>query len=76
MRLAHQMAIESPRVRADCVSANEFPELSREHEVMGVPKTVAIVAGDGKSGDGARVLEGAVPEKMFLDFVLEAGARR
>ncbi|MCI0341890.1 MAG: hypothetical protein L0216_12190 [Planctomycetales bacterium] len=69
------MALESPRVRADCIEANEFPDLSQQHEVMAVPRTVAIAAGDGKDKDGPRVLEGAVPEKVFLDFVLEAGAR-
>ncbi len=38
--LAHRMAVESPLIRASCVEATEFMDLSRKFRVTGVPKTV------------------------------------
>jgi glutaredoxin-like protein len=55
--LAHRMAVESPHIRATCVEATEFVDLSRRYHVSGVPKTVA-------SG-GAEIL-GALPEADFV----------
>jgi len=63
VRLAHHMAIASPKVRAECIEANEFPELSQRYQVMAVPK---IVIND-KVG-----FEGAIPEREFLGAVLQA----
>jgi glutaredoxin-like protein len=63
VRLAHQMAVESEFIRADMVESIEFLQLSRDHGVMGVPKTVL---NDTMSFDGA------VPEAEFLAHVLEA----
>lgn len=57
------MAIESPRVRADCVSAQEFPELSQKYQVMSVPRTVA---------NDVHAFDGAAPEPMFLEWVQKA----
>ncbi len=34
------MAIESERVTADVIEANEFPDLSDRYQVSGVPKIV------------------------------------
>lgn len=34
------MAVESERVTADVIEANEFPELSDRYQVSGVPKIV------------------------------------
>ena len=34
------MAVESERVTADVIEANEFPELSDRFQVSGVPKIV------------------------------------
>lgn|SRR5690554_5632914 len=65
VRLAHQFAIESPRVRADMVEATEFPEWAGKYNVYGVPKTVI---------NEVEELEGAVPEEMFLDALLRATA--
>lgn len=63
VRLAHQMALESPLVRADAIEAGEFPHLIQRYQVAGVPKTVI----------NERVtIEGAVPEWAFLLKVLEA----
>jgi len=57
------MAIASPRVRAECIEANEFPELSQRYQVMAVPK---IVINDTVE------FEGALPEKAFLGAILRA----
>lgn len=59
MLLAHQMAMENPRmIRAEGVEATEFPDLARRHRVMGVPQTVI--------NDGAGSVVGAVPEQRLL----------
>jgi len=63
VRLAQHMAIASPRVRAECIEATEFPELSHRYRVMAVPK---IVINDRVE------FEGAIPEKDFLNAVLRA----
>ena len=63
MRLALHMAVASSRVRADCIEATEFPDLSRHYRVMAVPK---IVINDRVE------FEGALPEKDFLGQVLLA----
>jgi predicted DsbA family dithiol-disulfide isomerase len=63
VRLAQHMAIASPRVRAECIEATEFPELAERYQVMAVPK---IVIND-KVG-----FEGAIPERDFLGAVLRA----
>ena len=59
--LAHRMAIEHPLIRATCVEATEFMELSRRYRVNGVPKTV--VNGQGE-------ILGALPEDQFVAAVL------
>ena len=61
MTLAHRMAVESPLVRATCVEATEFLDLSRRFRVTGVPKTVV--------NDSIEIL-GALPEEMFVKAVL------
>lgn len=58
--LAHRMASESPFVTATCVEATEFPELSRQYRVTGVPKTVA----------GEIEILGAMPEEEFISTLL------
>ncbi len=58
--LAHRMAVENPLIRATCVEATEFPELSRKFRVTGVPKTVA---------NGVELL-GALPEETFVSALL------
>ena len=63
MRLAQHMAIASEKVTAECIEANEFPELSRRYRVMAVPK---VVVNDKVE------FEGALPEKDFLGAVLQA----
>jgi glutaredoxin-like protein len=58
--LAHRMAAESPLVTSTCVEATEFPELSRQYQVTGVPKTVA----------GEIEILGAMPENEYVSTVL------
>jgi glutaredoxin-like protein len=55
---AHQMAMESPYIEAEMVEATEFPQLSRDYRIMGVPDTV-INHGVGK-------VVGAVPEGRLV----------
>jgi glutaredoxin-like protein len=63
--IAHQMAVESGRVTADVVEAQEFPELVRRYGVEGVPKVVVNETVE---------FMGAQPEARFLDHVLRAAA--
>lgn len=65
VRIAHQFAIESPRVRADMVEATEFPDWSQKYGVFGVPKTVI---------NDVEEIEGAVPEEFVLEALLRATA--
>ena len=62
---AHRMAVESPNIRATCVEASEFIDLSRKYNVTGVPKTVV---------NDAVELMGAVAEDEFVRTALSAPA--
>jgi glutaredoxin-like protein len=64
-QMAHQMAVESERVTADVIEAQEFPELAERYQVHGVPKVVVNEAVE---------FVGAQPEARFLDHVLRAAA--
>src|SRR5579859_3703980 len=66
-RLAHAMALESSRVRADVIESMEFPSLADRYGVRGVPKIVI---------NETRGFEGALPEAAFLEHVLAAAAER
>jgi hypothetical protein len=56
------MAMVSPHVRAVCVEANEFPELSNHFRVRGVPHTVI---------NRRAAFVGALPEPDFVAATLE-----
>jgi len=56
------MALASPQVRAVCVEANEFPYLSNQFRVRGVPHTVI---------NRKAAFVGALPEPDFVAAVLE-----
>lgn len=64
-RLAHAMALQSPRVRADVIEAMEFPALADKYGVYGVPKVVL---------NETRSFEGALSEAAFLSQVMAAAA--
>lgn len=63
VHLAHQMAMETSKIRADMVEAIEFPHLSNKYQVMGVPRTVI---------NEDTHIEGALPEPMVLQKILAA----
>ncbi len=63
MRLAHKMAVESDRVRADCVEAMEFPHLVTRYGVRGVPRTVI---------NDAAYADGALPETALVEALQQA----
>jgi thioredoxin family protein len=63
VRLAHQFALESDLITADCVEATEFPDLAGRYRVYAVPKTII--------NEGPFV-EGALPEEFFLEGILKA----
>ena len=57
------MAVESRRVIADVIEASEFPSLSEQYGVRGVPVTFV---------NDQREILGARPEHAFLAEVLSA----
>ena len=61
--MAHMMAMENPRIRADVVEVQEFPHMVQRYRVMGVPKIVI--------NETVQFL-GSVPEETFMGKVLEA----
>jgi glutaredoxin-like protein len=63
VKLAHQLAVASPNVRADMVEAQEFPQLAVKYQVMGVPRTVI--------NEDVHI-EGAVPESTVVEKLQEA----
>ncbi len=64
VRLAHKFAMINPKIQADMVEAIEFPELSNQYMVSGVPKTILTV-----NGEDVDSLVGAAPEPYFLEFM-------
>ena len=56
--MAHQLAMESEMVQAEMVEATEFPELSNQYQIMGVPDTVI--------NHGAGKMVGAAPEGKLV----------
>jgi len=72
VRMAHKFALESTvngkgTVLGDMVEAIEYPEWADQYSVMAVPKIVIIVDGEDKVQ-----FEGAYPEKMFMEKLVEA----
>ena len=63
VEMGHKLAMESDFITGDMVEASEFPHLAQKYGVMAVPKT--IVNEDMQ-------FEGALPEKDFVEKVLEA----
>lgn len=56
-------AFVSDAITADMVEATEFHELSNRYQVYGVPKTII---------NEVKSMEGAAPEKKFLETILQA----
>jgi glutaredoxin-like protein len=62
--LAHQMAMESEWVTAEVIDATEYPELVRQFDIRGVPRTIV---------NGKESIEGLVEAPVLLEAVLRAG---
>ncbi len=62
VHLAQQMAMASPLVTAEMIESAEFPHLANRDEVMAVPKTVI---------EGVGAFEGAMPEPLYVDKVIQ-----
>jgi len=65
--LAHKLALASEHIRADMVEAMEFPHLANRYSVMGVPRSVF---------NEKDFIEGAVPEPLYVDKIMEIVNRR
>jgi predicted DsbA family dithiol-disulfide isomerase len=61
--LAYRAALASPHVTAAGVEATEFPALADRYDVLAVPKLVV---------NGEPLVEGAVPEQVFVERLLAA----
>jgi len=59
--LAHRMAMASPMVTSEMVEASEFPELSDQYDINGVPNTII--------NHGRSSALGAVPEKQLIEKI-------
>ncbi|MBI1885282.1 MAG: thioredoxin family protein [Chloroflexi bacterium] len=62
-RFAYNLALESPRVTAEVIEVNEFPELAQRYQVRAVP--LAVI-------NDKVAIPGAVPENVFVDQVVKA----
>jgi predicted DsbA family dithiol-disulfide isomerase len=57
------MAFANPHITAVAVEATEFPDLARQYQISGVPKTIV--------NDAIEIL-GALPEDAFVAQALSA----
>ena len=62
-RAAHAFAMANPNITASVVEVGEFPELARQYQVMGVPKTVI---------NDVAEFTGAVPDEVFISAIAQA----
>ena len=62
-RAAHALALSNPRIKAEVIECQEFPEVAQHYQVSGVPKTVI--------NDKAEFV-GAVPDEIFVNAILQA----
>ena len=58
--------MESDKIIAEAIEAQEFPDIARKYRVMAVPRTVI---------NDVSVLEGAMPESMFIQQIIDAVTR-
>ena len=59
--LAMELAFLRDNITAEVIEAEEFPELSLQYNVRGVPRTVV---------NDSLIVDGAVPPEMFIDQLL------
>jgi glutaredoxin-like protein len=65
VRMGHELALASERVKADMVMTTEFPHLAQRYSVMAVPKIVI---------NETRAFDGALPEEVFIEQVVAAAS--
>jgi glutaredoxin-like protein len=63
VEVGHKFAFENDNIISEMIDASEFPHLANRYGVYAVPK---VVINDKIS------FEGAVPEDLFLNYILEA----
>jgi len=63
VRTAHQLAMLNPHIKAECIEATEFQELSQQYKVYGVPKSVI---------NETIQFEGSVSETVFVSNLMKA----
>jgi hypothetical protein len=64
-RAAFQLAMVSPRITAEVIEVQEFPELAEKYQIRGVPMTVV---------SDAETLMGAVPAIQLVEAVERVGS--
>jgi len=62
---AFRFAFHNPHIVAEGIEANEFPLLSEQYRISGVPDTII-------SGQGTERVLGGQPERVFLETTLKA----
>jgi glutaredoxin-like protein len=65
MRAAYQMAMVSPRIHAEAIEVNEFPDLADRYKVQAVPLTVI---------NDSVAIPGMVHEKQLTEQILKVAA--
>jgi len=60
------MAMETPKIIADIIEAQEFPYLSRQYGVRAVPKTII---------NNMIEIMGSVPEEVLLHRIISASGQ-
>jgi len=61
--IAHKFAFENENIVGEMIEAQEFPEISQLYNVYAVPKVIINEKVE---------FEGALPEKQFLEYLMEA----
>lgn len=61
--IAHKFAFENENIVGEMIEAQEFPEISHLYNVYAVPKVIINEKVE---------FEGALPEKQFLEYLMEA----
>jgi len=64
VNLAHAFAIENPHIQAEMIEAIEFPELSNQFKVSGVPQTTI--------NSGQEVIIGSSPANELVSSIKQA----
>ncbi len=72
-RLVHAIALENPKITADVVEVEEFPNLAQRYMVRSVPTTVLGAVGPMSGIAPPTQFVGAVTEAQLVEKILEEG---